>query len=75
MPGKDGKLGQPFYVQHYPGMGFKTSADGPGAHTHGVIFSKDDKYVFVAELGIERWHISISHIETHATASAIGISD
>ena len=26
-----------------------------------------------AELGISRWHISISHIETHATASAIGM--
>jgi holo-[acyl-carrier protein] synthase len=26
-----------------------------------------------AELGIERWLISISHIETHATASAIGL--
>ncbi len=25
-------------------------------------------------LGIKRWHISISHIETHATASAIGES-
>jgi holo-[acyl-carrier protein] synthase len=25
------------------------------------------------ELGIERWHLSISHIETHATASAIGL--
>src|SRR5258705_3113649 len=24
------------------------------------------------ELGISRWHVSISHIETHATASAIG---
>ncbi len=24
------------------------------------------------ELGIGRWHVSISHIETHATASAIG---
>jgi phosphopantetheinyl transferase (holo-ACP synthase) len=23
--------------------------------------------------GISRWHISISHIETHATASAIGL--
>jgi len=28
----------------------------------------------VAEsLGIYRWHVSISHIETHATASAIGM--
>ena len=26
-----------------------------------------------SELGISRWHISISHIETHATASAIGL--
>ncbi|HEX8523391.1 MAG TPA: holo-ACP synthase [Tepidisphaeraceae bacterium] len=25
------------------------------------------------EIGISRWHISISHIETHATASAIGM--
>jgi holo-[acyl-carrier protein] synthase len=25
------------------------------------------------ELGISRWHISLSHIETHATASAIGL--
>jgi holo-[acyl-carrier protein] synthase len=24
-------------------------------------------------LGISRWHLSISHIETHATASAIGL--
>jgi holo-[acyl-carrier protein] synthase len=27
------------------------------------------------ELQITRWHISISHIETHATASAIGLRD
>ena len=26
-----------------------------------------------AELRISRWHVSISHIETHATASAIGM--
>ena len=25
------------------------------------------------EIGIVRWHVSISHIETHATASAIGM--
>ena len=25
------------------------------------------------DLGISRWHVSISHIETHATASAIGL--
>ena len=27
------------------------------------------------ELGIAQWHVSISHIETHATASAIGLRD
>src|SRR6185295_497831 len=27
-----------------------------------------------ASLGIKSWHISISHIQTHATASAIGLS-
>ena len=26
------------------------------------------------KLGITRWHISISHIQTHATASAIGLA-
>jgi len=26
-----------------------------------------------AQLGISRWHVSISHISTHATASAIGM--
>lgn len=25
------------------------------------------------DLGIQSWHVSISHIETHATASAIGL--
>ena len=25
-------------------------------------------------MGISQWHISISHIETHATASAIGMA-
>lgn len=28
-----------------------------------------------AERGIARWHLSISHIETHATASAIGLAE
>jgi holo-[acyl-carrier protein] synthase len=27
------------------------------------------------ELGILRWHVSLSHIETHATASAIGLRE
>ncbi|HLL88635.1 MAG TPA: holo-ACP synthase [Tepidisphaeraceae bacterium] len=27
------------------------------------------------ELGIAQWHVSLSHIETHATASAIGLRE
>jgi len=27
------------------------------------------------ELGIKSWHVSLSHIETHATASAIGLRE
>jgi holo-[acyl-carrier protein] synthase len=27
-----------------------------------------------AELGIDQWWVSISHISTHATASAIGVA-
>jgi holo-[acyl-carrier protein] synthase len=27
-----------------------------------------------SDLGIARWHVSISHISTHATASAIGLA-
>ena len=27
-----------------------------------------------SELGIAQWHVSISHISTHATASAIGLA-
>jgi holo-[acyl-carrier protein] synthase len=27
------------------------------------------------EMGIVQWHVSISHVETHATASAIGVGE
>ncbi len=34
---------------------------------------RDECLRIATALGISRWHISISHIETHATASAIGM--
>ena len=37
-----------------------------------IILSGECKKI-AEELGISRWHVSISHIETHATASAIGL--
>src|SRR4051794_12165923 len=33
----------------------------------------DETLKIAGGMGITRWHLSISHIETHATASAIGI--
>jgi phosphopantetheinyl transferase (holo-ACP synthase) len=37
-----------------------------------VIQLSGESLRIAAEQGITDWHISISHIETHATASAIG---
>jgi 6-phosphogluconolactonase len=49
----DGRLGAPFYVDHHTG-----GASSPRqAHTHGVIFTKDDRFAFVAELGLDRVHV------------------
>lgn len=48
----NGRLGEPFYIDHHTDV-----SSGPhshGAHTHGAIFSKDDHFVFVAELGLNR---------------------
>jgi 6-phosphogluconolactonase len=47
----DGKLGEPFYVDHHTGPSPR------GAHTHGVIFTKDDRFAFVAELGLDRVYV------------------
>ncbi len=35
---------------------------------------KEESLKIANGLGITKWHLSISHIETHATASAIGVS-
>ena len=49
----DGKLGEPFYVDHHKGQAL-SPRQTTGAHTHGVIFTKDDRFAFVAELGLDR---------------------
>jgi 6-phosphogluconolactonase len=62
----DGKLADPFYVDIHPNEPIATPptprAGGRGgdplanfgAHTHGIAFSKDNKYVFIADLGLDR---------------------
>jgi len=49
----DGRLGMPFYVDHHTGAAL-SPLQTTGAHTHGVIFTKDDHIAFVAELGLDR---------------------
>jgi len=47
----DGRLGEPFYIDHHAG-----DLSNPRLHgaTHGAIFSKDGRFVFVTDLGLNR---------------------
>ena len=57
----DGSLGPPFYVDHHTGPALSPRQTS-GAHTHGVVFTKDDHLAFVAELGLDR--VYTYHVET-----------
>jgi 6-phosphogluconolactonase len=48
----DGKLGEAFYVDHHKGA--PLSKDQPGPRAHGIVFSPDNRFMFVAELGLDR---------------------
>jgi 6-phosphogluconolactonase len=45
----DGRLSEAFYTNQHV-----AAAGGGGAHAHGVVFSKDGRHMFVAELGLDR---------------------
>lgn len=45
----------------------------PEASGQPKVYLSGESLRIATELGISRWHVSISHIETHATASAIGM--
>jgi 6-phosphogluconolactonase len=49
----DGGVNEPFYVNLHDGTPL-SPRQTTGAHTHGLVFSKDRKYAFVAELGLDR---------------------
>jgi len=49
----DGTLDGPLRVDHYTGPAL-SPLQTSGAHTHGVVFTKDDRFAFVAELGLDR---------------------
>jgi 6-phosphogluconolactonase len=48
----DGRLGEAFYVDQHTGQ--PLSPRQPGPRAHGVVFSKDDRFAYVAELGLDR---------------------
>ncbi len=48
----DGKLGEAFWVDKHTGK--PLSPKQPGAKAHGIQFSKDNKFMFIAELGLDR---------------------
>jgi 6-phosphogluconolactonase len=48
----DGRLSEPFYTDQHTGTPLSPRQPGPKAH--GIAFSKDSKFVYVAELGLDR---------------------
>ena len=48
----DGKLSEGFYTDQHAGAPLSPSQPGPRAH--GVVFSKDSRFAYVAELGLDR---------------------
>ncbi|HEY2007428.1 MAG TPA: lactonase family protein [Rhizomicrobium sp.] len=48
----DGTLGEPFAVEQSEGKPISPHGDGP--HAHGVVFTKDSRWMFEAELGLDR---------------------
>ena len=48
----DGKLGEAFYVDRHTGK--PLSSKQPGPKQHGIQFSKDNKYMYIADLGLDR---------------------
>lgn len=64
----DGSLSTPFYVDHHTGPAL-SPRQTTGAHTHGVIFTKDDHLAFVAELGLDRlytYHVDAAKLAVTA---------
>jgi 6-phosphogluconolactonase len=48
----DGKLSEGFYTDQHAGP--PLSPRQPGPRAHGVVFSKDSRFAYVAELGLDR---------------------
>jgi 6-phosphogluconolactonase len=51
----DGKLTEAIYTDQHSGK--PLSARQPGPRAHGIVFSKDSRFVYVAELGLDRLYV------------------
>jgi 6-phosphogluconolactonase len=51
----DGKLSEAFYTDQHTGKPLSDRQPGPRAH--GIVFSKDGRFVYVAELGLDRVYV------------------
>lgn len=51
----DGRLGEAFYSDQHAGS--SAGHQPPGPHAHGVVFSQDGRFAYVAELGLDRVYI------------------
>ncbi len=60
-------LGAPAGMRWHDCTVHRINGGAPVVEIRGTVAAR------AAELGITRWHLSMSHIETHATASAIGM--
>ena len=73
----DGKLGEPSYIDHHTGPALSPNQT-TGAHTHGVIFTRDDRLAFVVDLGLDRVYSyrvnAARHILTPFNPAYINIS-
>jgi 6-phosphogluconolactonase len=56
----DGKLTEGFYTDRHAGA--PLSPRQPGPRAHGIVFSKDSRFVYVAELGLDR--VYSYHLDT-----------
>ena len=51
----DGKLTEAFYTDQHTGKPLSDRQPGPRAH--GIVFSKDSRFAYVAELGLDRVYV------------------
>ena len=50
---RDGRLSDAFYIDQHTGQATPPSKQ-PGPRAHGVVFSKDSRFAYVADIGLDR---------------------